>query len=611
MRNKRFSGILLTMFSLALITSCNKDYYTVGIELLDEQFQNLKSETFPVFSYQESLERVQTNNLSNVHLGVFNDEVFGNTNSSFISQLDVFSLQTFGEYNQAQEIEGSPTDIRAINEEEELTAVYLDLPFFNNINDSDGDGVIDIYDSDPQNIESDSDNDGLSDIIEFQAGTNPLSNDSDNDGILDPDDTDSSSYNVEQQVYEIDSVYGNRNAEFDLKVYELTYYLSSLDPANNFESSKEYFSDDDFYEQGYYGKTLHDDRVSLNFEEIPVLYTVDDPTTDPDELTQVNYFETPRLRIPLDIKFFQRTVMNLEGSETLVNQANFNNFFKGLIVRAENFSDDLYMMLDILNARIVLEYDYNSYNSNGTIDDVSDDTIDRKKASNVIPLGGVTINIYDHENFDQKILAEVNSSADNIPSGKIYLNGSKFISKLKLFSNDNSISDELRSFMSKDVLINEANIVLHLDEDMNTSSSSVLPERLYMYSYDNGNPIEDYNKDFSIDFSPTAVNSNKFRFGGLLQYDSNNKPTSYKFNITNHVSNIVRYDSLNIDLGLTTMSNIDDVFTLKNGYLPNQKKISLPSSSLSFPFPVALYGSSPSQANLSKRLKLEVLYTEY
>ena len=124
-------------------------------------------------------------------------------------------------------------------------------------------------------------------------------------------------------------------------------------------------------------------------------------------------------------------------------------------------------------------------------------------------------------------------------------------------------------------------------------------------------PIEDYNKDFSVDFSPTAVNSNKFRFGGLLQYDSNNRPASYKFNITNHVSNIVRYDSLNIDLGLTTMSNIDDVFTLKNGYLPNMKKVSLPSSSLSFPFPVSLFGSSPGQANLSKRLKLEVLYTEY
>ena len=610
MHNKRFSVILLIIFSLSLFTSCNKDYYSVGIELLDQQFQDLKSETFPIFSYQESLERVQTNNLSNVHLGVFNDDFFGQTNSGFISQLNVALLETFGEWNQNEETEGSLTDIRVINEQEELTAVYLDLPFYNNTNDSDGDGVIDAYDADPNNVESDSDNDGLSDIIEFQAGINPLSNDSDNDGILDPDDTDNSSYNVEQRVYEIDSVFGNRNAEFDLKVYELTYYLSSLDPANNFESLKEYFSDDDFYKKGYYGKTLHDDRVSLDFNEVPVLYNEDDPTTDPDELTQVNYFETPRIRIPLDTEFFQRSVMNLEGSEKIVNQANFNNFFKGIIVRAENFSDDLYMMLDIFNARIVLEYNYNSYNTNGT-DDVSDDSIDRKKTSSIIPLGGVTINLYDQVNFDQKILTEVNSSAENIPSEKIYLNGSKFISKLKLFSDDNSISDELSSFMSKNVLINEANIVLHLDDNINNSSHKFLPERLYIYSYDNGDPIEDYNKDFSIDFSPTAINSNKFRFGGMLQYDSNNKPTSYKFNITNHVSNIIRYDSLNIDLGLTTMSNIDDVFTLKNGYLPNMKKVSLPSSSLSLPFPVALFGSSPDQANLSKRIKLEVLYTEY
>ena len=609
--HNRFSGILLILFSLTVFTSCNKDYYSVGIDLFEEEFPNLKSETFPIFSYQESLEKVQTNNLSNVHLGFFNDDFFGNTNSSFISQLDVSLLQTFGNYNQAQENQGSLDDIRVINEEEELTAVYLDLPFFNNTNDSDGDGVIDLYDSDPQDPESDSDGDGLSDIIEFEAGTNPLSNDSDGDGIIDPNDTDSSSYNAEQQVYEIDSVFGNRSAEFDLKVYELTYYLSTLDPANNFESSKEYFSDDDFYKQGFYGKTLHDDSVSLNFDEIPVFYNEDDPTTEEDELNQVNYYETPRLRVPLDVNFFQRTLINLEGSERLVNQANFNNFFKGLIVRAENFTDDLYMMLDISNARIVLEYDYNSYNINDTYDDVTDDTIEIKKASSVIPLGGVTINIYDHENFDPKILAEVNTSAKNLPSEKIYLNGSKFISKLKLFSNDNSISEELKSFMSKDVLINEANIVLHLDDEISKSNSKVLPERLYIYSYDNASPIEDYNKDFSIDYSTTSINMNKFSFGGLLQYDSNNKPTSYKFNITNHVSNIVRHDSLNIDLGLTTMSNIDDVFTLKSGYLPNMKKILLPSSSLSFPFPVSLFGSSPDQSNLSKRLKLEVLYTEY
>ena len=126
MYNKRFIGILLIIFSFNLIVSCNKDFYSVGIELLDQQFNDLKSETFPIFSYQESLERVQTNNLSNVHLGVFNDGFFGQTNSSFISQLNVSSLPAFGEFNQNNEVEGSLTDIRVINEEEQLTAVYLD-----------------------------------------------------------------------------------------------------------------------------------------------------------------------------------------------------------------------------------------------------------------------------------------------------------------------------------------------------------------------------------------------------------------------------------------------------------------------------------------------------
>ena len=53
------------------------------------------------------------------------------------------------------------------------------MPFFNNTNDSDNDGVIDLYDVDPNDSNSDSDNDGLSDIEEFRVGLNPLSQDTD------------------------------------------------------------------------------------------------------------------------------------------------------------------------------------------------------------------------------------------------------------------------------------------------------------------------------------------------------------------------------------------------------------------------------------------------
>ena len=602
----KFSIILL---SIIFVLSCNKDYYSVGIEIFDQQFDELKTKTFPIFSYQQSLDKVQTNNIASVQLGTFNDDFFGKTNSAFISQLDVFSLQTFGDFNQDQENEGSSTDIRVIDEDEQLTAVYLDLPYFNNTNDSDGDGVIDFYDSDPSDQQSDSDNDGIPDITESIAGLDPLSNDSDNDGILDINDDDNSTYNNESQVYEIDSIFGNRNASFDLKVYQLTYYLSSLDPNNNFESSKEYFSNDNFYQKGFYGKTLHDNTVTLNFEEIPVLFAEDDPNTEPDELTQVNYFETPRLRAPLDVTFFQRYIMNQEGSDKLTNQANFNNYFNGIIVRAENFSDDLFMSLDVFNAKLVLEYDYNFYNTNGT-DDLSDDVIERKKKVNTIPLGGVTYNLHEHTGYSQAIADEVVASNDNIPSEKIYLNGTKFVSKLKLFSDDNSISSELKELKAKDVLINEANIVLHLDNNIHKSNYQFLPKRLYVYSYKDGEPVADYNKDFSQSFSPTAVNANKFLFGGLLQYDSNNTPTSYKFNITNHISNIVRYDSLNIDLGLTTTYNIEDV-TLKNGYFTNLSRLDLPSPSIALPFPVALFGSSSADPDFLKKLKLEVIYTEY
>ena len=45
--------------------------------------------------------------------------------------------------------------------------------------------------------------------------------------------------------------------------------------------------------------------------------------------------------------------MNLEGSDKH-KSANFNNYFNGIIVKAENFSDDLFMSLDISNAKVVL-----------------------------------------------------------------------------------------------------------------------------------------------------------------------------------------------------------------------------------------------------------------
>ena len=587
---------------LLILGSCNKEYFTTGIELYDSQFLNLESISFPIYSYQKKLERVQSNNLSNVHLGQYSDESFGLIRSSFVSQLDVTNLDIFGDFSQATEDEGSDTDIRIIDEEEELTNVYLDIPFFNNSNDKDSDGVIDLFDVDPNNSSSDSDGDGISDIDELRAELNPLSSDSDGDGILDADDTDNEGYDSSKRVYEIDSVYGNRDATFNLKVHELKYYLSSLDPSNNFESESEYYSDFDFYENGHAGRLLFDQTINLDFNEVPVLYFDDDPETASNELEEINYYETPRIRVPLDINFFQSKIIDLEGKDPLINKANFNNHLRGLIVQAENFSDDLYMILDISNAGIVLQYTYNFYNTNGTTDE-SDDIVERKTKSNSIPLGGIHVNQYNNSTS--------NIDIDEGLTDKILLNGSNYISKLKLFSKNNyEITNELKAFKEKDVLINEANIILYIDKTLGSSNKETLPKRLYLYSYTNGDPIEDYNKDFSESFNEYVVNENKYVFGGLLQYDSDNKPLSYKFNITNHIANVIRYDSLNIDLGLTVTSDVNDI-NLKNAFLSDEQKIKLPAHSLTYPFPVILNGSNTGNLETENGLKLEILYSKY
>ena len=611
MNSQKYQNILYFVLFSSLL-ACNKEYFSVGAELYNPQFEDLESVVFPVYSYQESMSKVQTNNLPNIHLGEYNDDFYGTIESSFVSQLDVSYINIFGDFSQEQELQGSDIDIRVINEEEVLSAVYLDIPFFNNRNDTDTDGVIDLYDVDPNDSSSDSDSDGISDIDELRAELNPLSNDSDGDGILDPDDDDNSGYDSQRKVYEIDSLYGNRKATFDLKVYELTYYLNSFDIQNNFESYAMYYSDQDFYADGFSGQVLHDDTITLNLEEVPILYYQDDPETTLIETDEIEYYESPRIRVPLNTEFFQRRVMNFEGLDQLKNTDNFNHHLRGLIVKAENLSDDLYMLLNISGAQVVLEYNYNWYNSQGTAT-LDDDVIERRKKSNSIPLGGITVNHFSYQDSNQEVQRVISSSSEGLPSNKIFLQGSRLTSRIKLFTDnefdlDNIISD----LASQDIIINEANLIFNIDHSAHDYSHDLLPNRIYLYSYDNGQTIEDYNKDFTIDFNLGSVNANKYVFGGLLEYDSNNIPERYKFNITNHVNNIINKDSLNFDLGLVVNCDIEDI-TLRQAFSnPKNDKLLIPTSVITSPHSVVLHGSHPKDSvNVSKRLILEVLYTKY
>jgi hypothetical protein len=131
---------------------------------------------------------------------------------------------------------------------------------------------------------------------------------------------------------------------------------------------------------------------------------------------------------------------------------------------------------------------------------------------------------------------------------------------------------------------------------------------LYLFNYDTGFPLSDYISDGSV--SNFGANSDKSIFGGLLEYDDNNTPYRYKFNITDHISNIIRNDSINFDLGLVVNADIDNLGFL-NAVTESEEELLYPLSATLNPLGAVLIGSHPEATSEDKKVKLELVYSSY
>ena len=593
--------ILILIFSLF---SCKTEFNQNGYELLSDNILTSSSFFAPVYFENKEISDIQTNNTTHYQLGNFKHSFFGQFSSQIISQLTIPNNPIFGRFSQDVE-DSQSNDPFVIQENEKINEVFLEIPFFVNNEDSDGDGVIDQFDSDPNDIYSDSDLDGVSDFDESLNLTDPLNVDTDSDGISDLDDEDNTVfYSTENSQYRVDSIYGNRLSNLNLKVNELTYYLSNLDPDNNFETSLKYFSSDDFLSKGFYGKTLYDDQFQLDFNEIRLNYKTDDPKTDDiDETKTIETRLTPRLRIPLDIEFFQSKIIDKEGSRNFSNQLDFSNYLRGIIVQITDSSDDIYLLLNFSNALIRINYEFDRYNNNLTDSDLSDDFVYKDYNSFIIETNGITFN-----NFKK-------STNNNIKDGdksKIYLKGGLgHIAKIRLFESDlNKNSTLLDSIRNNNWLINEANLVFYVDqEEILNWDNEELADRIFLFDMDNSSVILDYDIDNS---TQSLNNRNKYFYGGILEYDSNGIPYRYKFRITEYLRELLKNDDFeNSDLGLSLTSDILNKQFCSAILKNDSEKINIPVASVLNPMGTILVGTNPKIENLEKKLKLEIFYTDF
>ena len=146
-----------------ILFSCNKDYNTVGLNLIDNNPFRTSLEEVPVFVKMRKIPPYVSNSLTTFQLGEFQDNIYGTSKVSFLGQLNFEDPSlAFGNISQSKEDNPDTDNIAQIPEEETVKNVFLDIPFFTNVDDDDNDGVINLYDVDSTDPYSDSDGDGVS-----------------------------------------------------------------------------------------------------------------------------------------------------------------------------------------------------------------------------------------------------------------------------------------------------------------------------------------------------------------------------------------------------------------------------------------------------------------
>tara|TARA_B100000768_G_scaffold9924_1_gene10020 strand:+ start:4100 stop:5905 length:1806 start_codon:yes stop_codon:yes gene_type:complete len=590
------------LISLVFI-SCNKDYKTVGLNLIDNNTFRTNLEEIPLSVKMRNIPPYVSNTVTTFQIGEYNDNIYGLSKVNFLSQVNFEDPNlVFGDYSQSNE-DNPDGNISRIQEIETIKNVFLDIPFYTNIDDDDNDGVINIYDVDSTDPYSDSDGDGVSDADESNLGQNPLDQDTDGDGILDGEDTESINPHAGRTLYELDSLIGNPEATFKLKVSELDYFLRPYDPDSNFEKFQKYYSNNTLPEN-FSGYTLFDSEVKIDSNEL-VFYNEDDPETEEeDESEVVKERLSPRIRVDLDHDFFQTKFLDIEGSQEISNLDNFKLYFKGLVLEAYDFSDPLLMILNFNEAEIKVVYEYQKYNTQDTTDDTSDDTVDTEEADFLFKLNGIKLNSFKHDPYPGYVYSAIADTVTN--PERVYLKGGQGImAEIELFKDDNGV-DVLEEIRSKEWLVNEANISIYIDKEMLSSSGGIIePSRLYLYDLVNKAPIIDYFVDNS---AGQKSYQNKVIHGGIIELDDDKNGLMYKIRISEHIKNVVRKDSTNVKLGLVVSSDINNTINIE--VKDSEYMLFTPLSSAINPLGTVLIGPSPSAENFEKRMKLNLFYTE-
>lgn len=551
MYNNSFFKKILLVASVVFLYSCDKDYNEIGGDLIGENNFDFKKETYSVSGYNQKTGPIQSNNLEVNPLGIYSSTNFGETTANFNTQLTL------------------PALITSVSTKPFVESVVLTIPYYTDVT---------------------------------QTKTNA-------DG---------------SHVYVLDSIYGPEKAKMKLSIYESGYFMRDADPIGGFQQSQKYFTDQNTeFDNLKIPTRLNDNPDKAQNDEFffnPAEHVV--VTTDTVTKVKSTAYIAPGMKLNLNKDYFKAKIIDAVNSGKLASNEVFKNYFRGLYFKMEKSGGGQgnLAMLNFKAGKITITYNEDLVSTTGG-------ATTRVKKTIVLNMTGNTVSLLNNDFSANGSAYNALPTTGNTTEGdeKLLLKGGDgSVAVLELFdktdvkgydangvlTGPNKISDQLDDLRNpadgKKILINEANLVFHIDAV--AMANNYEPQRIYLYDFNNSRPLTDYYLD------PTTNSANpkksKTILDGIIKKDATSKKgVTYKIRVTNQIRNLINNkDSTNVKLGLVVTEDIGIVTSYKLK-TPNTFISQAPKTSVMNPLGTILY-SGKSTVNEAKRLKLEIYYTK-
>ena len=260
------------------------------------------------------------------------------------------------------------------------------------------------------------------------------------------------------------------------------------------------------------------------------------------------------------------------------------------------------ILFDLTQARLTLEYDYESTSEEGNGSSTYEFRL--LTGGGTQEIGGNAVNTLENDAYPAAV-ADAIGNGEN--ASRIYLKGgSGTYAEIDLF--DAMGGGEAINFLQQqNWIINAAYLVFYVDRTaMDQFGELEQPPRLYVYNAETNEPLYNLLTENNVANSPSGTFLN---YDGFLQLDGS-QGDRYSVNITEHINDIVIRDSANVRLGLMPTPDLrlaGAAEVLISGVEGPEKII--PVSGALSPLGTVLVGSNVDPSN-PRRLQLEIHYTE-